>query len=88
MSENRKAKVFARLFGYSCPITLPEGQLQITVEWKALTGSRLGGKASFILTEVSSDDQLSEDIREQLAAHLSNVLATQIKPRDIVGYSV
>ena len=83
----RLAKVYARTFGYSVPANLPAGKMEFTVEYKLLVGDKQGGKVTFIVDDVSSDDKLKADIREKLADHLTQALGTDIKPRDIVGYS-
>jgi hypothetical protein len=85
----RTAKAYARISSYESPSTLPDGQMIFAVEWKLLCGTRQGGKTAFTITEIVNDAQLSSDLREALAAHLSQQFAPeQFRPRDIVGYSV
>lgn len=83
----RQAKIYARIFGYSILATAPAGSMDFTVEWKQISGDRKAGKITLTVSSISSDDQIKSDLREQLAAHLTTELATDIKPRDIVGYS-
>ena len=88
-NKNRNAKVFARLFGYAMPPGTPDGSLQITVEYKLLSGTRAGSKVTFTISDIVSDAQISSDIREALANHLTTIYAPEVfRPRDIVGYSV
>lgn len=89
MSENKKsAKVWARIFCYEIPASLPDGSIKFTVEYKLMTGDRQAGKAIFTIANIASDDQLSDDLREALAEHLTATYGSMIKPRDIVGYSI
>jgi hypothetical protein len=82
------AKVFARVFDYGSTPDMPEGQMTFTVEWKRITGARLGGKVK-LTAMVSSDARLRDDLRDALASYLSQKFAPEVfRPRDIVGYSV
>ena len=82
------AKVFARVFDYASTADMDDGQISFTVEWKRLTGARHGGKQRFTVM-ASSDGRMRDDLRELLAAYLSQRFAPEVfRPRDIVGYSV
>ena len=84
------AKVFARLFDYAGTPTMEAGTLRFTMEWKLLGGSRASGKFVFTNTDpLVSDDKLRADLRDALAAFLSQKYAPEVfRPRDIIGYSV
>jgi hypothetical protein len=84
-----KAKVFARLFDYSVPDGSADASMRFTIEYKLLTGTRKGGKVSFLVNDIQTQDRLTDDLRDLLAAHLSTTFAPIVfRPRDIVGYSV
>jgi hypothetical protein len=85
---SQSAKIFARVFAYAIPANLPDGQMQITIEWKRIGGNREGGKHTVVVDDIASDDKLRADLRDLLAAHLSQKFAPErIRPREIVGYS-
>lgn len=84
-----RAKFFARVFDYAAEPTMEAGSMRFTVEWKRLDGARQGGKAIFVIDDISTDRQLKDDLRDKLAEHLSSRFAPEVvRPRDIVGYSV
>jgi ribosomal protein L10 len=84
----RRAKIFARVFDYNATPQMPDGQMVFTVEWKRLAGTRVGGKVKITVSDITSSEQLTADLRESLAAQLSAKFAPEvIQPKDIVGYS-
>lgn len=86
---SRNAKVFARVFGFSIPAGAPASTMDFVVEWKLLGGTREGGKETFTITALKTDDKLKVDLRDALAEFLSTKFAPQVfEARDIVGYSV
>lgn len=84
-----QAKVFARVFDFTSVPAMDDGTMVFTVEWKLITGTRAAGKTRFTVDDISTDDQVRGDLRDQLASFLSAKFAPAVyRPRDIVGYSV
>ena len=83
------AKVFARIFDYTSTPEMDDGQMIFTVEWKRMTGARDAGKVKITVSEISSDNEIKNELKQELADYLSYRYSPEIfKPKDIVGYSV
>ena len=82
------AKVYARTFSYSGSATQTAGALKIVVEWRLLCAPFESGELPVTIDRITTDNQLTEDLRSALCAYLSSQYSPAVfQAQDVVGYS-